>query len=78
MIKGSVTDKIYHGCTIGYANSKKKLIDFKKGDSCLLPTKDPFWAEPRNLKMQTRNSEKKNRRLLHSTFTTMERLLKEK
>ena len=59
MIKGSVTDKIYHGCTIGYANSKKKLIDFKKGDSCLLPTKDPFWAEPRNLKMQTRNSEKK-------------------
>ena len=59
MIKGSVTDKIYHGCTTGQANSEKKLIDFKKGESCLLPTKDPFWAEPRNLKMQTRNSEKK-------------------
>ena len=55
----------------------KKLIDFGKGDRCLLPTNDPLWTEPRNLKMQTRNSEK-NRPLLHLTFTTVKRLLEEK
>ena len=30
MIKGSVTDKMYHGCVIGYANGERKLIDFEK------------------------------------------------
>ena len=77
MIKGSVTDKIYCGCAIGYANGERKLNDFEKGENCLLPTDDPFWMEPQNLKMQTRNSEK-NRRLFHLTFTTIEKLLKEK
>ena len=77
MIEGSITDKIYHGCTIGYANGERKLIDFEKGEICLMSTDDPFWTEPRNFKMQMRNSEK-NRQLLHLTFTTMERLLNEK
>ena len=70
MIKGSVTDKMYHGCVIGYVNGERKLIDFEKGESCLLSTNDPSWADSRNLKMQTRNSEN-NRRLFHLTFTTM-------
>ena len=33
MIEGSVTDKIYHGCAIGYASGERKLIDFEKGES---------------------------------------------
>ena len=77
IIEGSITNKIYHGCAIGCANEEKKLIDFGKGDRCLLPTNDPLWMEPRNLEMQTRNSEKK-RPLLHLTFTTVKRLLEEK
>ena len=77
MIEGSVTDKMYHGCAIGYTNDKRKLIDFEKGESCLMPTDDPFWTELQNCKMQARNSEK-NRQLLPLTLTTMERLLKEK
>ena len=68
---------MYHGCAIGYTIDKRKLIDFEKGGSCLMPTDDPFWTELQNFKMQTRNSEK-NRQLLHLTLTTMERLLREK
>ena len=58
MVEGSVTDKIYHGCAIGYGNGERKLIDFKKGESCLMPTDDPFWTEPRSFKMQ-RGTQKK-------------------
>ena len=64
MIKGCVTDKIYHGCAVKYTNSKRKLIDFENGR---------FWTEPKDLKMQTRSSQK-NRRLLHLTFKTVKRL----
>ena len=46
MIKGSVTDKIYHDCAVGYANSERKLIDYGKCESCLMPTDDSFWTEP--------------------------------
>ena len=45
MIEGSVTDKMCHGCAIGYTNDKRKLIDFEKSESCLMPTDDPFWTE---------------------------------
>ena len=75
MILGSVTNKIYHGCAIGYANRERKLIDFEKSERCLLPTDDPFWME--TWKMQTRNSEK-NRQLLHLTFTTVKRIIRRK
>ena len=51
MIEGSVTDKVYHGCAIGYGNGERKLID-------LMPTDDPFWTEPRSFKMQ-RGTQKK-------------------
>ena len=58
MIEGSVTDKMYHGCAIGYTNDKRKLIDFEKGESCLMPTDDPFWTELQNCKMQAGTQKK--------------------
>ena len=42
MIDGKVTDKIYHGCATRYANGKKKLIDFEKGERCISATSYPF------------------------------------
>lgn len=73
MILRSVTNKIYHGCAIGYANRERKLIDFEKSERCLLPIDDPFWME--TWKMQTRNSE---RQLLDLTFTTLKRIIRRK
>ena len=53
MIEGSVTDKVYHVCAIGYASGERKLIDFEKGQSCLMPTDNPFWMETSKCKRGT-------------------------
>ena len=61
MIEGLITDKIYSGCATRYKNYERKLINFEKGEKCLMPKSCPFWSEdiPLNCTMQTRSSTKK-------------------
>ena len=69
MIKGQITDKIYHGCSTRYSNGKRKLIDFEKGEKCLIPTSFPFWSKeiPTDWCLQMRSSTKK-RQLVKGLF----------
>ena len=65
-----ITNKIYHGCQTRYANGERKLIDFEKCEKYLMPTSEPFWKEPTDCRMQTRNSTKK-RQLIVGPFKLM-------
>ena len=57
LYQSRITDKIYHGCAIRYANGEKKLIDFER---YLLPALNSFWKQPLGTyQMQTKNSTKK-------------------
>ena len=64
MIDEKVTDKIYHGCATRYANGKKKLIDFEKGERCICATSYPFWRKPNTLYRMQKRKSTKNRQLI--------------
>ena len=58
--ESQITDKIYHGCASRYSNGARKLIDFEKCERCLIPTSKSFWKETTDIRMQIRNSTKKD------------------
>lgn len=52
------TDEIYHGCATRHLDGMRLLINFKKGEKCLIPTANPYWTDPNNVlqkQVQTRN-----------------------
>ena len=61
VIEEQITDKIYYGCAAWYSNGERELIDFEKGEKCLIPTSNPFWLKeiPTDCRLQMRSSTKK-------------------
>ena len=37
------TSKRYHGCRYRIKNGTRRLIDFKRGEKCVLATHEPYW-----------------------------------
>ena len=69
MIERQITDRIYQVCATRCSNGERILIDFEKGERCLILTSQPFWSKeiPTDCCLQTRNSTKK-RQLIRGMF----------
>ena len=39
---------LYHGCDKVNRNGTRKLIDYKKGGQCLVPTSKPYWSKTKD------------------------------
>ena len=59
--------KIYHGSDTVNEDGTRFLIDFKKGEICVLPTSEPSWKNPSQItnRVKTRMITNKKRRAMN-------------